>query len=330
MRLRKLLFWLLLGGLVALGLCLSPRPLRVPEIPAARAEPVDAWVEAQIAAARGWGARPGNEPRLVRATEGRSPVAFLYLHGFGASRGEGEAVLEPIAAERGANTLYLLLPGHGTDDPDVHAKPKPEDYLRAAEQGLVEAEQLGEKVVLVGTSTGGLLATWLAARHPESVAAMVLGSPFYAFRDPKSFLLDTRIGPTLIPLAFGADRYAGWTSDPEQRVQPGYDDHWTTHQRTAALFNLADLRRYVATPETFQAVKAPTLILYYDRDAEHQDTVVSVDAMKDAFALFGGGAPGQSRLVPIADGNHILFSAYLRTDKDRILAEIRSFLDEVL
>lgn len=330
MRVRRLLFWLTFGLLVALGVALSPRPLDLPPITAAPPQPVDAWVAAQVSAAQGWGARPGSEPRLARAVEGKSTVAFLYLHGFGASRGEGEAVLEPIAAERGANALYLLLPGHGTDDPDVHARPRAEDYLAAAEQGLVEAEQLGDKVVLFGTSTGGLLATWLAARHPDAVAAMVLGSPFYAFRDPKSFLLDTRIGPLLIPMAFGRDRYAGWTEDPEQRVQPGYDEHWTTHQRVSALFNLADLRRSVATPDVFQAVKAPTLLLYYERDAEHQDTVVSVDAMKQAFALFGGGDHPKSRMAAIEDGNHILFSAFVRTDKEKILHEIRSFLDEAL
>lgn len=320
-----------LGGAVGL----SDRPAALdPDAPVAVSEaPVDAWVAQQAAEALAAGVRPGNEPRLVRHAEGKAPVVILYIHGFGASRAEGEAVLDGLAEDLGANALYLLLPGHGTDDPDFHARAQPADYLRTVAQGLVEARQLGERLVVVGSSTGGLLATWLAAEHPDAVDALILASPFYAFADPAArLLMDSRIGPTLIPKVMGTDRYAGWKTNPEGRVQqPGYDQHWTTHQRTATLFTLADLRRALATPSVYARVKAPTLLMYYDKDAQHTDGVVDIAAMREAYDRFGGfaGPSPKSRAVNIEDGNHILMSAYVRTDKDRINSEIRSFLAEV-
>jgi len=112
----------------------------------------------------------------------------LYLHGFGASRGEGEWVADRVAAARGANLYYVRLPGHGTN-PDDHASHGFEEYLDTAEDAFRMTETLGDRVILMGTSTGGLIATWLAARHPERVRALVLASPLYGFRDPMSALL---------------------------------------------------------------------------------------------------------------------------------------------
>lgn len=336
MRARSVILFVLGLGAAGLGLGLTARPNPLDHDHATLLvvdQPVDTWIQGEIDRARADGVRPGNEPRLVRYAPGKTPTAFLYLHGFGASRAEGEAVLDPLAAEMGANTLYNLLPGHGTDDPDFHARPAPAEYLSSVEQAFAEATQLGERLVIVGSSTGGLLATRLAAEHPDEVAALILASPFYGFADPAARLLDTRLGTVLIPLVQGPDRYAGWSVNPEGRViQPGYDAHWTTHQRTRTLFTLADVRRKLATPEIYAAVRAPALVFYYDADAEHRDGVVDLDALKAAFAQFGGasGPNPHSRLVNIEDGNHILFSEHLRTDKDKINQEIRSFLGEVL
>ncbi len=317
---------LLLLALAAFGLW--PRPLSyTPAVPAVG--PVDAWVAAKIAESQRLGVRPGNEERLARVSPERTPTAILYLHGFGASRAEGEAVVEPVAAKLGANTLYGRLPGHGLDDMDAHAAAGLDDYLDNVEETFQAAMQLGEQVLLIGSSTGGLLATWLAARHPEQVAGLILAAPFYGFGDPAAALLiDRPIGPPLIRAAFGEVRNAGWTTDPEQRKQEGYERYWTIEQRYDALFQLASLRRFTATDETFDAVRAPALLFYYYKDEAHQDTIVSLDVMKAAFARFGGseGPHPASRMVPISDGNHILFSRYVRTDKATIGKDIDVFL----
>src|SRR5690606_3621994 len=77
----------------------------------------DAYLQHRLEVGAEKGARPGNEERLIRYGD-KTPIAFLYIHGFGASRAEGEMVMDEIAARYKANTFYLRLPGHGTDMDD--------------------------------------------------------------------------------------------------------------------------------------------------------------------------------------------------------------------
>lgn len=322
---------------LAAGLCLLPeRPLpgALPAHPAAVAEDpgaaMDAYLAARLEASRKQGVRIGNEERLERHAAGKAPIVILYVHGFGASRAEGEAVVEPLAAGLGANVYYTRLPGHG-GDLEAHAAARPEEYFARLEEDFHRVRPLGEKLVLIGSSTGGLLCTWLAARHPDDVSALVLASPLFDFAPPGSFLISRRVGMRIIEAVFGEYRDASWKRDPEKRKQPGYEDHWITRQRFRALLTLDGLRRTIATNEVLASVRAPVLMLYHYADDAHQDTVVSVPAIHEAFARMNGGQPhAASREVAIRDGNHILLSAYVRTDKERILSETRGFLSAAL
>ncbi|MCB9760037.1 MAG: alpha/beta fold hydrolase [Alphaproteobacteria bacterium] len=315
----------LLGFAVFAAVGLVPRPVHhEPEVP--EIHDLDAWLAGKQAEARAQGVGPGNEERLLRVAEGRTPRAILYVHGFGASRAEGEAIVDRLAEDLGANTLYTRLPGHGVQDPDVHAAPAWTDHIDAVEEAFAATKLLGERVVLVGTSAGGLLATWLAAEHPEDVDALVLASPFYDFADPTATLLDRPIGPAVVRVLYGETRDASWKDDSEGRAGPHYGDHWTTTQRYAAVFTLAKVRRFIATDEVFARVTAPTLLLCYYADEDHQDTAASVAAMREAFAAFNGGTPHPaSRFVPIADGSHVLLSEHVRTDKQAVRAALASF-----
>jgi len=257
-------------------------------------------------------------------------VVILFVHGFGASRAEGEAVVDPLAAELGATVYYTRLPGHG-GAMATQAATRAEEYFARLEEDFHRLRPLGEKVVLIGSSTGGLLCLWLAARHPDDVAALVLASPLLAFADPLTFLLSRQVGMSIIEAVYGEIRDASWHTDPEGRKQPGYEDHWLVQQRFRAVLPIDGLRRTIAVDETVGAVRAPLLLLYYYADPQHQDTVVSVPAMRAYFAKTNGGHPHPlSRQVAIADGNHILLSQYVRTDKKQILAESQRFLHEVL
>ena len=319
--------------LVAGGVCLLlPRPLPHPptDHPAASTEPFAAYLARQLQRSRSEGVLAGNEERLTQRDSGRAPVVFLYVHGFGTSRAEGEAVVDPLAAELGATVYYTRLPGHG-GTMAAHAAARTEEYFARVEEDFHRVRPLGEKLVLIGSSTGGLLCSWLAARHPDEVAALILAGPLLDFADPLSFLLSRRVGMPIIEAVQGKIRDASWHTDPEQRKQPGYEDHWIIHQSFRAMLPIDDLRRIIAVDATAAAVRAPLALVYYYADAQHQDTVVSVPAMRRYFSQTNGGHPHPlSRQVVIADGNHILFSQYVRTDKPKILEELRRFLHEVL
>ena len=318
--------------LVLAGLALVPEralPQVPTEHPAVPLERFDDFVAERIAQGRSAGVRAGNEEKFVRRRETPTPLAILYIHGFGASRAEGEGVVDGLAAALGTNVYYVRLPGHGIDK-DAHVAAKPEAYFACVEEAFHRFRPQGEKLVLFGSSAGGLLSIWLASRHPKDVDGVVVANPFFDFADPSAFLISRRIGMSIIEMLYGPERDAGWKTDPEHRKQNGYEDHWITKQHFRALHTIDDLRRSIATPEVLRRVEAPLLMFYYYADEKHQDTAASVTAMHRFFSLSGSSKHPLSREVAIADGNHILFSDYVRTDKESIIRETRPFLRAIL
>lgn len=300
----------------------TPRPATLPDS-------FEVFLADRLAESRAAGVWPGAEERLVRRAPGRTPWAILYVHGFGGSRGEGEFVADSVAALLGANLYYMRLPGHATNLDD-HARAEYHEYLDAAAEALRMAQHLGDRVLVMGTSTGALLATWLAAEHPGDVDALVLASPFYAFHDPTSVLLALPGGMSVIHARYGPIRDTRESPDPERRRGPGREKSWLLVQRYAALRHLDQLRRHVARPETYARVTAPALMFYYWRNEAHRDSTASVPAMLRAFAAFGGARRHPlNRAVAVADGEHVLFSAHVRTDKALVLREILTFLERL-
>lgn len=267
------------------------------------------------------GAWPTAVERLVQHAPGRAPWSLVFLHGFGATRAGGEAVMDPLAADLGANLWYPLLPGHGRD-PAAHADAPAEAYLETAAHALAMGAALGERVCLVGSSTGGLLATWLAATWPDRVDALVLVSPLFAFADPTARILQIPYGLETVEAARGPVRDARFGEDPEQRRVDGYQDRWLTEQRYRALAHLERLRGWIAQEATYRTVRCPVLLLY-----SPLDDVVDLTAMHHAFGAMG---PNRlSRFVPIQDGHHVLMSAWVRTDKAAVRGALDRFFDDL-
>lgn len=290
----------------------------------------DAFLKQKLEASTAAQVRPNNEERLVRyapATQ-KTEYAILFIHGFGASRAEGEAVIDQIASEFQANTYYMRLPGHGTDK-ERHAAVEYSDYIDAAEEAFAMTQKLGEKIIVSGSSTGALLAAYLASEHPDEVHAAILSSPLLEFKDPNAFIFTMPGGMLLIDVVFGEIRDASWGEDPENRKREGYEDYWLTSQYYSALKPLGQLREYVVQDHRIGRITSPSLLLYYYKDEENQDQVVDVQGNLEHFANFGnlnGGAHPENRAVAIADGNHVLMSKYVRGDKAAVLTAIREFL----
>lgn len=81
----------------------------------------DRYYAMKLAESAKLGVRPGNQEKLVRFSPGRTKLAILYIHGWSASRAEGEEVMDRVAAKLGANIYYLRLPGHGASKEELAA-----------------------------------------------------------------------------------------------------------------------------------------------------------------------------------------------------------------
>ena len=118
------------------------------------------------------GIRNGCEKQIVWYDNKRRQrdVAIVYIHGFSASRMETWPLCDRLAEALGANLFYTRLTGHGQDG-DALATATVEDWMDDGMEAVAIGQRLGKKVILVGTSTGGTLAAWLAAQ--PSVAALI-------------------------------------------------------------------------------------------------------------------------------------------------------------
>lgn len=285
----------------------------------------DSYYRERIEISRNKKARPNNEERLVRYSPGKTEYSILYIHGFGASRAEGEEVTDKLAKDLKANLYYVRLPGHGTNLED-HRDTTFAEILQDSETALLESEKLGKKTILIGTSMGGLISTYLAAKYPDKVHALILASPFYDFTSPLGGIYQFSWGKEFAHLVMGKIR----KSTEEQKKEPAAA-FWYRDQYLAAVQNLSDLREYVLGTDPFSKITSPVLMFYYYKNEKEQDASASVQSMLNAFKKVNenGKASPFNKAVRIELGNHVLFSKYMKSDKDLILKEEEEFIQRV-
>ena len=125
---------------------------------------------------------PGAEPYSVTGdTRGA-----LVLHGF-TGNPQSMRGLALAFADAGFTVEMPLLPGHGTDISDM-LPTRWKDWSEAAEVAYTELAARSDSVVVVGLSMGGMLAVWLAQRHPE-IAAIAVVNPLIAPPDGDTLTL---------------------------------------------------------------------------------------------------------------------------------------------
>ena len=120
-----------------------------------------------------------NEARIIwlnDSTKEKTEYAVVYLHGFSASQGEGNPVHKEFAKKFGCNLYLSRLADHGVDTTVPLANFSAERLWNSALEAFAIGKQIGKKVILMSTSTGGTLALKLCAEYPE-IAASIMLSP---------------------------------------------------------------------------------------------------------------------------------------------------------
>lgn len=271
--------------------------------------------------------KPGNEARIVWADTAqpkKTKVVFMYVHGFSASPMEGDPLHREVAKHFGANLLLARVAGHGVPDSDsTFATVTADEYYQSVENYYAIAKKLGDEVVVLGTSFGGAMSLILAANHPEIKALMLYG-PCIAIKDPNATLLDNPWGLQMAHLITGSD----YRDIPV--MAPGHAENWSLHYRLEGVVAVQNLLTHAMTKEVFGKVKIPVFMGYYYKDEEHQDNVVSVDAMKVMFEQLGTPAGLKKSEAFPNSGNHVITSNLLGKLTDKPIASSEAFLHDVV
>jgi alpha-beta hydrolase superfamily lysophospholipase len=255
---------------------------------------------------------PHAEKEIVWAyptSKAKTPLSLVYIHGFSASKGEIRPVPDLVAEELKANLFYTRLEGHGAGSAAMGSATG-QDWLDDTAEAIEIGARIGEKVIVIGTSTGATLAS-VAALSPslkDKVDAFILISPNFKVQAAGSELLTFPYAEKWLPLIIGKER--GF-----KPVNDAHAKFWTPQYPSKAILPMGAL---VAHAETlrYEKITQPALFIYSE-----QDTVVDHSASKLVMERWGGKT--QPHAVTGADDpyNHVIAGDALSPNKNQEITD---------
>lgn len=270
--------------------------------------------------------KPGNEAEIVWADSSlkqQSEYAVVYLHGYTASKEEGNPVHYHLAKSIHANLYLARLADHGIDTVAAMEYSTADRLWESAKQAYEIGKRLGKKVILVGTSTGGTLALKLAATYPE-IYSLILISPNVRINDNLAFMLNNPWGLQIARMVIGGKERTSEEKKPE------YAKYWYTSYRLESAVQLQELVETSMNKATFEKVKQPTLLLYYYKNEEEQDKTVKVSAELWMFDQLGSPAQLKTKVAIPNGGDHVLGSYITSKDIPGVEQAIDGFVQNTL
>lgn len=202
-------------------------------------------------------------------------ISVVYLHGFSASRKELYPVPKQIAKELGANIFYTRLTGHGLNGDDAMDEGSVNAWVNDAEEAMAIGRRLGEKVVVIGMSTGATLATWLASyERAHDVLAYIMVAPNYGLTDRRAAMLTWPLAKYFVPFING--KYHSLSP-----INDMHGKYWDLKYPSTVLIALMSLVKLV-NDQDLSEIKQPVLFI-----SSPHDDVVDVKLIQQKFDEVG-------------------------------------------
>ena len=269
--------------------------------------------------------RPNNEARIVWHDENnktKTPYSVVYLHGFSASQGEGAPMHMEFAKRYGCNLYLSRLYGHGVRTEGAMAAITPEKLIASAKRAIAIGQQIGEKVIVMGTSTGCTAALYLASGNPD-LAALINYSPNIAIADPNAKFMTYPWGLKIAQTVTGSN-YNSWVPSK------GTEGLVTNKYRLEAAVALQAMLDATMKNAVFKKITQPFFMGYWYKNEEIQDGVVSVAAMLDMFSQISTPENLKRKIAFPNATNHVLASPIWNKDFETVKQATFDFADEVL
>lgn len=288
-----MLFYIVLALLLGLILVwlMGPREPANTQVrfdPAAMGDDLEAYLAA--GEARFDDIEQGQQKEILWAypkSKAKTPLSLVYLHGFSASRGETYPLTDLAATQLDANVFYTRLAGHGRQS-DAMAEPTVQDWMDDTAEAIAIGKQIGEKTVLITTSTGGTLAA-LAAFDPQlrdQIDAIVFIAPNFKIASSASVVLTFPFARQFVPIIVGAER----SFEPVNELHAQF---WTERYPSTALLPMAAAVKRANTL-LYERVDIPALFVFAD-----DDTVVDHQRTRQIFERWGGS----KKLITVDDSD---------------------------
>jgi esterase/lipase len=264
-----------------------------------------------------------NQAKIIWADSSKTQTeyAIVYLHGFSASQMEGDPVHQNIAKQFHCNLYLARLAEHGIDTTEDLMNLTADQYWESAKLAYAIGKQLGKKVILMGTSTGGTLALQLASIYPE-IAGLILYSPNIEVFNPSAPLLNNpwglQIGRAVLKSNYVDIKYK----------DSAYPKYWNKHYRIEAVVALQNLLEATMTEATFKKIHQPTLALYYYKDEAHQDNVIKVKAIQKMMQQLATPSNLKMEMAMPNTGEHVLASPIVSNDIVSVEKATLKFMQE--
>lgn len=277
---------------------------------------IDAWLAASEESVPN--IRSELQKQVVWADSNRSKtaVSVVYVHGFSSSRLETFPFSDSIAAALGANLYYTRLSGHGQGGIEMGAA-LAEDWIQDTVEAIRVGEAIGDRVILIGTSTGATLIAW-ANFEPElmeNVAAQVWISPNFGPKDVKSEMLLWPWGRQLLRIILG-DTYS---YEPQNER---HDISGTASYGSDVLLQMMGLVDIVRSSD-FSALTIPTFMVYSPKDR-----VVEADVSVSIYGEMGSTAKDSMVVLTALDTHdHVIVGDALGPENTiRVAERVTEFL----